>query len=236
MLITWLMSMVLAQQPIPLELTLEVSPETVEGQRQIAMRAIEACRGRYPQLGRYSFEGSSGAEAGATRFTYRGEVTCLDAPPPPPPGAPVEDGWRASAADEAAARAMTMAYFAAIDRGDVAAWEAMMAQSYRGTATTAERRARNAAFRRDAGTPGIHRVVRTTWYVNPPGVPPGAYVAVDFDRAYSGFNVSCGYVAWHRQADGSLQLVREEMGNDRRAGDLAPERRAEIRRQLQCRD
>ena len=79
-------------------------------------------------------------------------------------------------------------------------------------------------------------MIRTTWYANPPGVVPGAYVAVDFDRSYARLNASCGYVAWHRQPDGSLRLVREEIGNDRRVGEQTPEQRAEVRRLLQCRD
>lgn len=234
--IAMILSLLIAQQPLPLVMEMDVSPETDAGRSQVALRAVEMCAGRYPQLGRYTFEGEARSNADAGRFVYRGELTCLDRPPATDPGAPLPADWQPAPSDEAAARTATMAFFAAVDRNDVSAWEAMMTPSYRGTGTTDERVARLAQFHREAGAPGHHRIIRTTWYVNPPGVPPGAYVAVDFDRSYAGLSVSCGYVAWHRQANGRLLLVREESGNAPRVEGMSSEQRAEIRRQLRCRD
>jgi ketosteroid isomerase-like protein len=193
------------------------------------------CRGRDPVLGRYSFDGG-GPSGGSQRFIYRGEVTCVDRPPEPSAGATVPADWRPSDDDEQRARAATMAYFAAVDSGDVAALEAMMSPGHLGTSTREDRAEALRSFRQSAGAPGEHRIIRTTWYANPPGVEPGAYVAVDFDRSYRELSASCGYVAWHRQADGRLLLVREELGNAPRAAGVTPERLAEIRRLLQCRD
>lgn len=230
--------LLLVQQPVPFTLDLTVSPETPEGQAQIARRAIELCRGRYPQLGHYTFEGTTAADGSGdeSRFTYRGEVTCVDRPPDPEAGAPVPADWRPSSADEERVRAATTAYFAAVDRGDVETIEAMMSPGHRATSTTEVRSARLRSFRLQAGAPGQHRILRTTWYANPPGVAPGAYVAVDFERSYANLSVSCGFVAWQRLGDGRLLLVREETGSAPRSAGETAEDLARLRLLLRCRD
>lgn len=226
-------------QPTFFTLEMPVSPETREGQRLIALRAMELCRGRYPDLGRYSFDGeepiAGGPTAGTRPYTVRQELACRDAVPTPPAGPTVPAEWKATEADIERAMAATMSYFANVDRGDGSQIERMLSEEMRSLSEPAERAEALKAFRREAGAPGKHRVVRVTWYVNPPGVKPGAYAAVDFERQYANFSVSCGYLIWHRQADGSLLLTRQEIGNaPKAAADAQP--LAELRAMLRCRD
>lgn len=239
MLQVFIVALIATFQPTSFTIVMPVSPETQAGQRLIGLQAVKLCKGRYPQLGRYTFKGEARVGAAAPvagRFIYRGEVTCLDRAPEPPQGVPVPADWSPSAEDQQRARAATMAYFAAVDRGDVAALEAMMTPGHRATSTREARAEGLSEFRKEAGPPGVHRIIRTTWYANPPGVEPGAYVAVDFDRRYQQLSASCGYVAWHRQADGRLLLVRDESGNAPLAAGETPEKLAEARRLLRCRD
>lgn len=238
MLVTMAAFLALTQEPTPFTLELAASPETEQGKMELARHLVELCQGKYPILGRYSFASTSAVEApeNERRFTFRGEVECVDSPPEPPPGVPVPSDWQATAADEERARAATAAYFAAIDRGDIASLEAMMSPGHRSTSTTADRAQAVRAFRSTSGAPGEHRIIRTTWYANPAGVAPGAYVAVDFDRRYEKLSVSCGFAAWHRQPDGRLLLVREETGNAPREPGQTAEKILEIRQLLRCRD
>lgn len=230
----------LAVQPTAFDMELPVSPETPAGQRMVAIRAIELCAGRYPVLGHYRFDVNETVEgtAAPSRFHIRQELECRDTPPTPraPAGEPLPANWQASEADQRRATEATRAYFAAVDAGDVARLEAMMTPGHRADQTTADRTQQLAAFRERAGRPSAHRIIRVSWYVNPPGVEPGAYAAVDFDRTYARLAISCGYVAWHRQPDGRLLLVREETGSAPRTPDLTPDQIARFRVQLQCRD
>ncbi len=226
-----------SNQPATFVLELPVSPETPEGQRLVAARALSHCAGKFPVIGRYRFEGTEAVGTGAPRFRFEAEISCTDGPPPPPSGAAaLKPDWKPSAEDDRRVEAATRAFFAAVDAGDVARLESMMSAGHRETSTAADRRAANSEFREAAGRPGEHRIVRTTWYVNPPGVEPGAYAAVDFDRQYEKLAVSCGYVAWHRRPDGSYVLVREESGHAPRTASTSPDEIVRLRTMLRCRD
>jgi hypothetical protein len=232
-----LASLISIVQPQTFSMQLPVSPETPEGQRLVALRALELCAGQFPQLGRYRFAGDERVGASPrspASFTILQELTCTDAPPEPPVGVSLPAGWQPSEADTHAATAATERYFAAVDSGDAAALDAMSSAGHREGTSAAERAARLATFRSEAGRPGQHRIVRVTWYVNPEGAAPGAYAAVDFERQYQNFSVSCGYVAWQRQGDGSLSLIREETGNAPR--EVPGVSMAEVRASLRCRD
>lgn len=225
-------------QPGTLVMELPVSPETPEGELLVAQRAIAHCAGKYPLIGRYRFEGTQVQGAAGAKYRYETEISCLDRPPEraPATAAAVPADWKASAQDVERLEAATRAYFAAVDAGDIARIESMMTAGQRDVSTTADRRATNAEFRRAGGRPGEHRIVRITWYVNPPGAEPGAYAAVDFDRRYAKLAVSCGYVAWRREGDGSYRLVREEIGQAPRTASMSPGEMSRLRAMLRCRD
>lgn len=205
-----------AAGPDDFTMTIPVSPETPEGRRLIALRAIEICRGRYPLLARYRFSGNERVAPDGSRsssFEVNQEMTCSDAPPAPSADRPAPADWQASPGDEAEARAATLAYFRAVDAGDAARVYGMLSADNRATETLEDRTETIRAFRAQAGTPGAHRIVALTWYVNPPSAPrPGIYVAADYERSYSGLLVNCGYLVWFREGPGRYALVREETG------------------------
>ena len=227
-------------EPTEFTITIPVSPDTAQGQQLIARRAVEHCRGRYPQLGRYRFRGLEHigpGTAGNSSFEVRQELLCLDAPPPAvagPPPAPAD--WRPSADDERMISALTERYFALVDAGDAEQVQRLWSEGEREMVPLEDRAASIAEFRRRAGTPGRHRIVKTTWYVNPQGAPrPGVYVAVDYERIYSGLHMNCGYLIWFREAADRYVLTREETAVVERGGsDPSAEGLADIRRQMHC--
>jgi hypothetical protein len=200
--------------PDDFSMTIPVSPETPEGQRLIALRAVQICGSRYPRLTRYRFTGSEHASPAGARtssFQVHQELTCTDTPPAAGTDTPAPSDWQASAQDEADVRAATMAYFGAVDAGDAARLHGMMSTERQADESLESRTEALRAFREEAGTPGTHRIVALTWYVNPQNAPrPGIYVAADFERAYSGLLINCGYLVWFREAGGRYTLVREE--------------------------
>jgi hypothetical protein len=226
-----------AAEPESFTVTIPVSPETAEGRLLIARRAAEHCRGRYPQLGRYRFEGRErlGAE-GASSFEVRQELHCLDLPPPVVSAPPAPAGWRSTAQDEERVSALTQHYFALVDAGDAEQVHRLWSEGEREATPLADRAAAIEAFRRQAGRPGAHRIVRTTWYVNPQNAPrPGIYVAVDYERSYSGLHLNCGYLVWFREAEDRYILLREDTAILARDGsDHSAESLAELRRQMRC--
>ena len=222
-LIFGLISLALATSgPDDFTMTIPVSPETPEGQQLIAVRAVEICGTRYPSLARYRFAGDEHIAPDGTRrgsFRVNQELTCSASSATAPretgveTSAPTPAGWQASSQDEADARAATMAYFGAFDAGDAARVYGMLSAGNRAMESLGDRAEAIGAFRAQAGTPGTHRIVRLTWYVNPAGAPvPGVYVATDYERAYSGLLANCGYLVWYREAAGRYALVREETG------------------------
>jgi hypothetical protein len=196
------------------------------------------------RLGRYQFSGSEQVLPGRAvglppRFAVEQEVSCTDDPPPPVAEAvaePVPADWRPTIEDERSVLALTNRYFALIDAGDAAAVHQLWVSSEQAATPLPERAASIEQFRREAGTPGQHRVAALTWYVNPDGAPrPGVYVAADYERSYAGLHLSCGYVVWYREGEGRYLLVREETGMvARSAGEMAPERLAEVRTLMRC--
>jgi hypothetical protein len=55
------------------------------------------------------------------------------------------------------------------------------------------------------------RILKITWYKDPPSAPePGIYAAADFSGQFENDPIYCGYLAWHRGADGSYRIIREE--------------------------
>ena len=54
-------------------------------------------------------------------------------------------------------------------------------------------------------------MLKITWYKDPPSAPePGIYAAADFSGQFENDPIYCGYLAWHRGADGQYRIIREE--------------------------
>lgn len=55
------------------------------------------------------------------------------------------------------------------------------------------------------------RILKITWYKDPPSAPePGIYAAADFSGQFENDPIYCGYLAWHRGVDGKYRIIREE--------------------------
>jgi hypothetical protein len=219
-------------------LVMPVSPETEEGARLIARRAIEICRGKYPKLGRYRFKGSEPAKGStgfAARFEVRMELSCLDGPPEVASAEPAPADWKPSIIDEKMAAEMTHRYFALVDAGDGAGVHALWSRANQEMTPLPERQVSIRKFREVAGVPTGHRILKLTWYVNPQGAP-GVHVAVDYERTYRGLAFNCGYLVWFREPSGRLVLIREETNFLTRkvAESFSVEKVAEARALMRC--
>jgi hypothetical protein len=106
---------------------------------------------------------------------------------------------------------LTYEYFAAKDRGDVAAAFAMLAGPMREVTTLERWGSSLRQFNAVAGEVRSRQIKKVTWYKDPPRASqPGVYAAVDFASTFENINIHCGFVAWHRQPDGSFLVIREE--------------------------
>ena len=118
------------------------------------------------------------------------------------------------------------AYFAAKDGGRYDAAYAWFAPSVQAYLTPELYRAQTAEFNAGAGK-GERRIVTLTWERDPPEAPaPGLYVAADFMSRFANLRLHCGYLMWHREADGQFRIVREEQSflDNAAASRLTPER------------
>ena len=131
------------------------------------------------------------------------------------------------------------AYFAAKDGGRYEAAYAAFAASVRAYLTLDLYSAQSAAFNAAAGNGGERRIVRLTWERDPPDAPaPGLYVAADFVSRFPNLRLHCGYLMWHREADGAFRIVREEQSflEEATARAMTPERLRPLPRQFGCPD
>ncbi|MBF9032725.1 hypothetical protein HKCCE2091_00595 [Rhodobacterales bacterium HKCCE2091] len=113
-------------------------------------------------------------------------------------------------ADADAVVAAARDYFAARARGDTGAALALVSELYTdrvpaGTLTEAWRAA-------DAdGLDYAEMEIRAlTWYLDPTGLPEGAYATLDLSGNSEDVALACGYQVWQRTPDGAV-LVREEL-------------------------
>jgi hypothetical protein len=203
-------------------------------------RARENCGARYPHLTRYQFEGReriSGTDPEPATFAVRQELSCLVEPPPAEVGAVVPSDWQQTPEDERLITTLAQRYFDLFDAQDVTGLRQLLDAEMLTYQSEAEMAAELSEFHRNAGTPGRHQVKAVTWYVNPATAPrPGVYVAVDFERNYSGLLLNCGYLIWYREADGRYVLTRTESNTvSRPAAGVDPPDLNQFRAMWNCR-
>ena len=135
---------------------------------------------------------------------YHQAFWCID--PASDPHQPAPAGWKASATDDADARAATVRYLAAIDRGDSVAVHAMYSPSLAEVTSTEE--VRTTVTKIGAITTSSPReIVGVRWWLNPDFGPyPGIFVAVGYRGPQH-----CGYVLWYRVSPGNYVLSRQEI-------------------------
>lgn len=210
-----ILGLLAAMGPDDFTLVMPVSPETPDGQRRLAQRAMEICAGRYPVLHRYRFTGMERLDSPdqqEARFEVRQEMTCSNTPPAPPTeGQLAPADWQPLEQDRLEIIALTARYFAAVDSGDAETAHGSWIEGQQAETPLSERRRQIEEQRRQYGAAGASPPVRLTWYVNPANAPqPGIYVAVDYERSYANLVLNCGYLIWFRDAAGRYRLTRQE--------------------------
>ena len=139
-----------------------------------------------------------------------------------------------TAPDEAAAAERFAAYTMALARRDYAAAYAMFRLSLQASTPRLEWEM-NLRKRPALWADGRLRVLRLSWYANPPGQPEGVYAAFDFRGDRADGTMDCGYVVVHRASSGAaFTVVRTD------TSEVPPELieegvpKADVLRQLPC--
>ncbi len=128
-------------------------------------------------------------------------------------------------------------YLAARDGGRVDEAYAMIAPSMRAYLTKDLFRSQILPFNREAGAVQQRTITKISWYRDPPDAPaPGLYAAADFISRFPNLYLHCGYLMWHQEPGGAWKLAREEQSflDTSMAGDMPPERREPLVRQMGC--
>ncbi|MFL6656693.1 MAG: DUF4019 domain-containing protein [Massilia sp.] len=197
-----------------LVLTSKRSKTSSAGQQELLPKAQALCGAKNAVFGRFQFEQDEALKHdGESTLILKQDIVCsseADGRTPGQPPAPANTEMSASVAQQEAVRLRTQAYFAAKDQAHYQDAYAMLGDGSRSLTTFERWQARVAAFNAKAGAVRERRIAKVTWYLNPPGVDAGRYVAVDFVSRFAKLDVHCGYVVWNEQSDGSYLLVREE--------------------------
>jgi hypothetical protein len=188
-------------------------------QATIANAARSACGQRQPRLGKYRFESKepldgAGAAPTPASFEFIQDVACVAAPGPAPSvaAAPV---FSKEEKDKAAADVLdrTERHFRLLGEGRVD-------EAYKdldlATGTWNEAAWKQARRELQALAGALHQIniTKVTVYENPAGAPaPGLYVAADYRNTWLNVPLHCGYLVWHRSANGEFLVTREETGH-----------------------
>jgi hypothetical protein len=199
------------------ELTLHTSTTVniFEAQRELAPTAKRTCADKDVQFGHYAFainQPLSDPTSKNTTLTLMQTVRCgSENPPAIPQTTSAPDGWKPSTSDQSQIDSQTYRYYGAKDARDYATAYAMFDNGMK-EATHFDTWSANAQSQNTkAGHVLNRRVLKITWYKDPPSAPePGIYAAADFSGQFENDPIYCGYLAWHRGIDGSYRIVREE--------------------------
>ncbi|WP_395646860.1 DUF4019 domain-containing protein [Terricaulis sp.] len=116
--------------------------------------------------------------------------------------------WRPAASQEQAARASFDALWAAADRNDADAAYALLGDGFRALMDRPAFGDSLARFTALSGPLLERRVMRTTWYKDPPNSPgPGVYAAYDIVARYANMDRFCGYVIVYQRDDAAPFVI-----------------------------
>jgi hypothetical protein len=199
------------------ELTLHTTTtiNVFEAQRELAPTAKRTCADKEAHFGHYAFaidEPSPGHSGKTTNLTLTQTIRCgSETPSPIPQSSSAPDGWKPTALDQSQIESQTYGYYSAKDAGDYAAAYAMFDNGMK-QATHFDTWSANARSQYAKAGHVLNRLVlKITWYKDPPSAPePGIYAAADFSGQFESDPIYCGYVAWHRGADGKFRVIREQ--------------------------
>jgi hypothetical protein len=198
------------------ELTLRTTTTVniLEAQHELVPTARKTCAEKELHYGHYAFAANQplNGPAKASTLTFTQTIRCgFETPPAIPQTTSAPDDWKPSATDQSEIESQTYAYYRAKDAGDYAAAYAMFDRSMKETMTfdvfTVNAKSQSAK----AGHILNRLVIKITWYKDPPSAPePGIYAAADFAGQFENDPIYCGYLGWHRGADGKYRITREE--------------------------
>jgi hypothetical protein len=199
------------------ELTLHTTTTVniFEAQRELAPTAKKTCGEKEANFGHYAFEIKEPLADPVSKtatLTLTQTIRCGSADPPTiPQTTSAPDGWKPSTSDQSQIESRTYRYYGFKDAGDYAAAYAMfdhgMKESAHFDSWASNARSQNIK----AGRVLKRQILKITWYKDPPSAPePGIYAAADFSGQFENDPIYCGYLAWHRAADGNYRIIREE--------------------------
>jgi hypothetical protein len=200
------------------ELTLHTSTtiNIFDAQLELTPTAKRTCGAKEAHFGHYAFDMQTPLNGAAvdkpTSMALTQTIRCgSENPPAIPQTTSAPDGWKPSVNDQSQIETQTYQYYGAKDAGDYAAAYAMFDNGMK-EATHFDSWASNAQSQNTkAGHVLNRRVIKITWYKDPPSAPePGIYAAADFSGQFENDPIYCGYLAWHRGADGNYRVIREE--------------------------
>ena len=199
------------------ELTLHTSTTVniFDAQLELSPTAEKTCGNKQAHFGRYTFDISqplSGPMSRATTFILTQTVRCgAEAPSAIPQTTHAPDGWRPSAVDQSQIESETYRYYGFKDTGDFTAAYAMFTDGMKESAHFDSWASNGRSQNTKAGHILNRQVLKIIWYKDPPSAPePGIYAAADFSGQFENDPIYCGYLAWHREADGSYRIIREQ--------------------------
>ena len=146
----------------------------------------------------------AGAAIAATANPLNGEVPIVLAPANP------DKDWMPSAEQVRHVVDQSRRYFAARDAGQFDAAFRQYAATQKARLSFDGWRKGVQEFNDRAGGVQSRKLLRITWYKDPPQARPGVYAAVDFASTTGKLALHCGYLVWREQDDGHLVIVREE--------------------------
>src|SRR4051812_26760315 len=144
--------------------------------------------------------------------------------------------WMPSAAQVQAVIEQSRRYFTARDAG-------RFDEAYRQYAPTNKALVSYGGWRQavqglNTASGGItaRRLVRITWFKDPPQSGPGVYAAVDFSSTSPKLAAHCGYLVWQEQENGTLGIVHEEDNvlDQTTLAQIAPAKLAEVKKAMHC--
>jgi hypothetical protein len=186
------------------------------GQQELLGKAQELCKPGSAAFGKYQFETKEPLSASASSqrlLVLRQEIACTAAMTgAAAPAAQDKPGpsFQASALQIERVTRQSTLYFAAKDGQRYGQAYAQLSPIQKEALPYERFTSLAISFNASSGAVEQRAIKKLSWYVNPPQVAPGVYVAVDVVSRFANIPLHCGFIAWQEQADGSFLLVREE--------------------------
>lgn len=144
--------------------------------------------------------------------------------------------WQPTPEQRATAVSTATAYFAAKDAGRYEDAYAYFSTEQKAMVPFERWQSSSRKLADSAGQAGGRTLVQVTWYNDAKDAPPGVFAAVDYRAEFANMAIYCGFLALAAQADGSFQVIREELNviSKEEIKALAPDVIAQFQAQAGC--